>query len=164
MSNLYTSVKAVYAGTFDPLTLGHWDLVHRSLNLFDEVHLVIAVNGNKTPWLDLEVRRKLLLECFPDRELVKVVVWEGLLVEYLRQENIRIMIRGIRGEGDLAAEQTLAWVNRQIWDQAETLWLPTKPEYSLISSSLVREMVRCGESPVKMVPPQVAKYLESNHV
>ena len=155
--------QAVYAGSFDPPTLGHLDIIRRVAPLFDKVHLVIAKNSRKQSWLKVEERVELMKAAIADAGLsaqCEVVSHEGLVVDYCKQMNVPILIRGLRAMSDFEAELQMASMNRKLGPEIETLALMTHEKYHFVSSTLVREVFQFGAGMTGLVPPNVEKYLK----
>lgn len=142
-----TSLKkriAVYPGTFDPITLGHEDLVHRAAHLFDEVIVAVAGSTNKSTLFSLDERVQLAQEVFGSYDNVKVVGFGGLLMQFVQEQQAQIVIRGLRAASDFEYEFQLAGMNRKLYPKLETMFLTPSDEYMFVSSSLVREVARLG--------------------
>jgi pantetheine-phosphate adenylyltransferase len=135
---------AVFAGSFDPFTIGHRDVAERACSIFDKLVILIANNVNKKTYFSLEERiffAKRAMENFPQ---ASVEVWDGLTVDYLRENSIRFLVRGVRRGSDYEMEQNLAWNNAKLLPGVETVLLSSKPEHLNVSSSLVRELLKFG--------------------
>ena len=148
-----------FAGSFDPPTLGHLDLVLRARAVVDRLVVGVGVNADKAPWLPLEERLALLSELLPSG--VTVVGFDGLAVEAARRAGATLLLRGVRGEADLALELPLALANRRLAPELETVLLVGSPEVAHVSSRLVREIVRAGGDAAPFLPPLVAQRLRS---
>lgn len=151
---------AVYPGTFDPITNGHTDLVRRASKLFDQVVVGIATGGNKQPYFDLSERvtlAKQALSAFPG---VKVRGFEGLLVDFARQQNAKAILRGLRAVSDFEFEFQLASMNRSLDDSFESIFLTPSEEHAFISSSLVKEIASLGGDVSNFVSPAVVTALQ----
>ena len=135
---------AVYPGTFDPITLGHEDIVRRAANLFDEVIVAVAGSTNKSTLFSLEERVSLAQNIFADSPNVKVVGFNGLLMQFVQDQNAQMVIRGLRATSDFEYEFQLAGMNRKLYPQFETLFLTPSEQFMFISSSLVREVATLG--------------------
>jgi pantetheine-phosphate adenylyltransferase len=146
---------ALYAGTFDPFTNGHLDIVQRAVGLFDELTLLVAVSPTKTPTLTQERRVQLLQELFKHEKKIKVDSWDGLVVEYARQNKIGHIVRGLRPTGDFEVEFQMASMNRKINSQLDTVFLMTSEKLYYISSSLVKEVWQHGGDISVFVPPLI---------
>lgn len=154
--------RAIYPGSFDPMTRGHLDIIQRASRLFDEVIMAVVGNPGKSPLLPIEVRTKLISEVVKDIPGVRVGHFLGLTVDFARQNNISIIIRGLRAISDYEAELGMAQANKQLLPELETIFLMTKPEYSFISSSTVKEIARLGGDVSQFVPPAVHTYLKEH--
>ena len=146
--------KAIYPGTFDPLTNGHTDLVIRAARLFDEVILAIAANPSKQPMFSLAERVALAEQVFAGLPNVKVVGFSGLLAEFARQQQAQVLWRGVRAVADFEYEFQLASMNRQLNPQLDSLFMTPSEKNMFISSTLVKEVARHGGdvSPFVAVP------------
>ena len=150
---------AIYPGTFDPLTNGHSDLVRRALKVFDRVVLGIAASPNKQAVFDLQQRVDLAKAVLSDRPEVEVSGFSGLLVDFAKQKNAVVILRGLRAVSDFEYEFQLASMNRQLDSELESFFLTPADEYSFISSSLVREVAFLGGDVTPFVHPIVAEAL-----
>lgn len=146
---------AIYPGTFDPITNGHWDIVRRALGLFDQVVVALAVNVNKRPLFPLKTRMSMIRDVVGDNDRVKVEAFQGLLVDFARAQGARFLIRGLRAVADFEYEFQFAHMNRQLAPDIETIFLPTNEENFYVSSSLVREVGLMGGDVAKLVPPAI---------
>ncbi|MDJ0907126.1 MAG: pantetheine-phosphate adenylyltransferase [Woeseiaceae bacterium] len=155
-------VAAMYPGTFDPITLGHEDLVRRSASLFDRVVVAIAVDtGSKTPMFSVEERLAMARAALADIDNVEVTRYAGLTVDFARERDLRVILRGLRAVSDFEYEFQLATMNRHLTDDVETLFLTPDERYNFISSTLVREVAQLGGDISEFVSPEVkAKLLE----
>lgn len=145
--------KALYAGTFDPFTNGHLDIVQRALKLFDELTVLVAVSPSKKPFLEQDKRVELLEKLFKDEKKVKVASWDGLVVEYARKNRIGSIVRGLRPTGDFEIEFQMASMNRKINPECDTVFLMTSEKLYYISSSLVKEVFNHGGDVSPFLPP-----------
>jgi pantetheine-phosphate adenylyltransferase len=134
---------AVYPGTFDPITLGHEDIVRRAANLFDEVIVAVAGSTSKTTLFSLDERVKLAKSVFIDAN-VSVLGFDGLLMQFVQEQGAQMVIRGLRAASDFEYEFQLAGMNRKLFPQLETLFLTPAEQYMFVSSSLVREVAKLG--------------------
>lgn len=137
---------AVYPGTFDPITLGHEDLVRRAAHLFDEVIVAVAGSTSKNTLFDLQERVQLAEGCFKAYDNVKVVGFDGLLMQFVQDQHAQVVIRGLRAASDFEYEFQLAGMNRKLYPKLETLFLTPSEQYMFVSSSLVREVAKLGGS------------------
>lgn len=151
---------AIYPGTFDPITNGHVDLVHRAARLFDKVIVAIASSAEKKPVLPLEERIKLTSEALPDYANIEICGFNILLVEFMKEKGATVILRGLRAVSDFEYEFQLASMNRHLDDQIETVFLTPAEQYSYISSSLVREIARLGGDVSPFVPANVVAALK----
>lgn len=135
---------AVYPGTFDPITLGHEDLVRRAAHLFDEVIVAVAGSTSKATLFTLEERVQLAEQVFGSYDNVKVVGFGGLLMQFVQEQQAQIVIRGLRAASDFEYEFQLAGMNRKLYPKLETMFLTPSDEYMFVSSSLVREVAKLG--------------------
>lgn len=152
--------KAVCPGSFDPITNGHLDVIERASGLFDEVVIAVLVNNSKTGLFSIDERIDMITESVQHHKNVKVDTWSGLLVDYCRAHNIAAIVKGLRAVSDFDYELQMAQMNLQL-KGVDTLLMATKPAYSFLSSSLVREIARYGGDVSNLVPPRVLKDLES---
>lgn len=149
--------KAIYPGTFDPITLGHEDVVRRAARLFDEVIVAVAQSQSKRPLFGLDERVALAAEVLKDCRNVRVVGFSGLLMQFAREESAQVVIRGLRAASDFEYEFQLAGMNRNLYPEVETLFLTPAEHYMFISASLVREVALLGGDISKFVSPQVQR-------
>lgn len=152
-------VSAMYPGTFDPITLGHEDLVRRATRLFDRVVVAIAANPGKKPMFTLDERVALARSVLSDFESVEVTGYEGLTVDFARKHDLQVIVRGLRAISDFEYEFQLANMNRHLTDEVETAFLTPTETYTYISSSLVREIASMGGDISEFVSPTVRKAL-----
>jgi pantetheine-phosphate adenylyltransferase len=153
--------KAVYPGSFDPLTFGHLDVVERSVRLFDKVVMAILTNPAKEALFSVEERcdmiDKAVRKRFPN---VEVDVFHGLLVDYVKEKDAQVIVRGIRAVTDFEYEFQMALMNRRLAPRVETVFMMPAEQYSYLSSRLVKEIASLGGSVEGLVPPQVEKRLK----
>lgn len=138
------SLVAVFAGSFDPFTIGHLDIVQRAADLFESVIVVVAQNASKKNMFEAAVRKEMVEVAVSHLPNVSVVVHEGLTVDFMKSVGARYLVRGIRNASDLDAEQAVAWNNKVLFADVETVLLMSAQEHLVISSSLVRELLKCG--------------------
>lgn len=146
--------KAVFPGSFDPITNGHYDIIRRGLTLFDEIILAIGVNADKKYMFPLEQRQQFLLETFKNEPKVKVKTYQGLTVDFCLKENADFILRGLRNPADFEFEKAIAHTNRYL-QKIETIFLLTSSGKSYISSSIVRDVIRNGGDYKGLVPEGV---------
>jgi pantetheine-phosphate adenylyltransferase len=147
--------NAMYPGTFDPITNGHHDLVRRAAGLFDHVIVAIASNPNKAPMFPLEARVDLARRVLHDVPNVEVLGYSGLTVEFARQHNVSVVVRGLRAVSDFEFEFQLANMSRHLAREIETVFLTPQEQFTFISSSLVREIAVLGGDVREFVDPIV---------
>ncbi len=140
----YTSLRVVYPGTFDPVTLGHEDLVHRAAKLFPHVIVAVAGSSNKKTMFSLEERVNLAKDIFSIHRNVEVRGFSGLLMQFVKEQNAHMVIRGLRATADFEYEFQLAGMNRKLYPEFETLFLTPGEQFMFVSSSLVREVAALG--------------------
>lgn len=155
-------IRAVYPGSFDPMTLGHLDIILRANKLFDEVIMAVVANPGKSPLLPFDVRAELISKVLEDIPGISVETFQGLTVDFAKNNKISVIIRGLRAISDYEAELAMAHTNKQLLPELETIFLMTKPEYSFISSSTVKEIARLGGDVSQFVPPAVYSYLKQH--
>ncbi len=151
--------KIVYPGTFDPVTRGHEDLVRRAARIFDEVVVAVAANASKRPFFSLEERVMMARESLTDLPGVRVVGFDGLLVDFVRQEGTHLVLRGLRAVSDFEYEFQLAGMNRSLYPDLETVFMTPGEQYMFLSASMVREIARLGGDVRPFVPPRIAERL-----
>ena len=142
---------ALFPGTFDPFTLGHFSLVKRGLRLVDEIIIAIGVNLDKKTFFPLEERIEMITRLFASNSKVKIRSYKGLTVDFAKEAGVEFILRGVRSVSDFEYEKNIADINREI-ARIETFVLFTEPEYTHISSSLVRELLTYGRSIAEFVP------------
>lgn len=143
--------KAIFPGTFDPFTLGHYSIVERSLKLFDEVIIAIGINDSKSSYFSIKDRQSMIEELFIDCPNISVAVYDSLTVDFAKQTDADFILRGIRSVSDFEYEKTIADMNRSL-SGIETIILFTEPELTHISSTIVRELLRYGHDVQKFLP------------
>ena len=149
------TVSAMYPGTFDPITLGHEDLVRRACRLFDKVVVAIAANPSKEPMFTVDERVAMARSALADFDTVEVTGYEGLTVDFARKHDLQVIVRGLRAISDFEYEFQLANMNRHLTDEVETAFLTPTEKYTYISSSLVREICTLGGDISEFVSPLV---------
>ena len=146
--------RALFPGSFDPITLGHYDIIQRGVKLFDEVIVAIGINSDKKYMFSLEERTKFIEEAFKDEPKVKVVTYHGLTVDFCKELRIKYILRGLRNPADFEFEKAIAHTNRKL-SNIETVFLLTAAKTSFISSSIVREVIRYNGNYSILVPDSV---------
>ena len=153
--------KAIYPGTFDPITLGHEDLIRRAARLFDTVVVAVADSSAKRPFFTRDERVNMARTVLKDVKNVEVVGFSGLLMKFVRQNKARVVIRGLRAVSDFEHEFQLAGMNRGLYPDVETLFLTPGEQYMFVSATIVREISVLGGNVSKFVAPHVAKRLKA---
>ena len=152
---------ALYPGTFDPITNGHVDIIRRSLSLFDGITVLVAHSGKKTPLFGAPMRKRLIEKCFEKDDRVKVDVYDGLLVDYARSSNIKVVLRGLRGISDFEYEFQMATINNRMWAELQTVFLMASEKFFFVNSTLVKEVISHRGNVSELVPPHVEEKLRA---
>ena len=152
--------KAVFPGSFDPLTLGHLNIIERVSTIFDEVVVVVAENRQKKYLFAVEERLEMIEKMVKSRANVRCSVWNSLIVDFMKREDIRILIRGIRGMDDFSYEFELSMMNKALHPHIETFFITTDPKYIVLRSSSIKELASFHGDVSLMVPPLVADALK----
>lgn len=152
--------KAMYVGSFDPITMGHLDIIERSSRIFDELIIAVGVNTNKTPIFSVTERTNFLKEITQKSNNINIVAYEGLTVDLLKNSNVDVLIRGIRNGTDLDHEKAIFGMNKHLNSEIETVFMPSLPKYDFISSSLIKEVVKMGGEVDGLVPQIIVKPLK----
>jgi pantetheine-phosphate adenylyltransferase len=152
--------RAIYPGSFDPITNGHLDVIERAVKLFDEVVVSVTHNMEKAPLFTLEERLSLLRTTLSGLKTVRIGQFEGLLVDFAQAEGAAAIIRGLRAISDFEFEFQLALMNRKLKGTVETIFLMPKEDYTYLSSRLVKEIARLGGDVSKFVPAEVVRALK----
>ncbi len=162
-----TKREFIYPGSFDPLTNGHVDIVERAAKLCDVLHVVILINPSKKPAFSEQERVEMAELCFEKWDNIVVDSYKGLLVDYMREKNIKVVVRGLRSESDFRFETEMAATNSLMYPDYETVLLSSKANYSYTSSTIVREVASYGGDISRMVPseilPIVSKHFEKTY-
>lgn len=146
--------RAVFPGSFDPITLGHYDIIMRGVSLFDELIIAVGINADKKYMFSLEERQQFIEEAFKDEPKIKVMTYEGLTVDFCKRINAQFILRGLRNPADFEFEKAIAHTNRKL-SEIETVFLLTSSGKSYISSSIVRDVIRNGGDYTGLVPDTV---------
>jgi pantetheine-phosphate adenylyltransferase len=150
---------AVYPGSFDPLTNGHVDIIRRGARMFDRIIVAILLNADKSPLFTADERARLIRDVFRDLPSVEADTFEGLLVDYMRQKQASVIVRGLRAVSDFEYEMQMALMNRHLSGDVETVFMMPAEEYTYVSSRLVKEVAMLGGSVAGLVPERVEKRL-----
>jgi len=155
--------KAIYPGSFDPITNGHLDVITRASLLFDELIVAVAVNSQKKPLFDSAERVAIIEQACTGLDSVKVVSFDGLIVEFAKEKGALALVRGLRAVSDFEFEFQMALMNRHLEPALETIFLTPQEEYTYLSSRLVKEVCRLGGDITELVPANVSAALDSKY-
>lgn len=155
------NIGAMYPGTFDPLTRGHEELIHRCARLFDQIVVAVAASPGKAPLFTLDERVDLARDVLKDTPGVSVTGYDGLSVDFARKNDLAVIVRGLRAVSDFELEFQLAAMNRRLDDSVETVFLTPTERYTFVSSTLVREIAEYGGDVSQFVHPRVEEALKS---
>jgi len=147
---------AIFPGSFDPITKGHESIVKRAAPLFDKIIVAIGVNSSKKGMFDLEKREELIKKTFKNVSNVEVMTYSGLTVDFCEQQNANYILRGLRSNADFEYEFTIAQMNKLLKNKIETFFLLTEPEYSAISSTIVKDIYRNGGDVSQFIPAAIS--------
>ncbi|MDR3303223.1 MAG: pantetheine-phosphate adenylyltransferase [Treponema sp.] len=154
-------LKAVFPGSFDPPTLGHLNIIERASAIFDELIVVVAENRQKNYFFSANERAALIGELVSERKNVSVLICDSLIVEFMKQRDVRILVRGVRGVEDFSYEFELSMMNKALNRNIETMFMTTDPEYFVLRSSSIKELAAFQGDVSGMVPPTVAAALKA---
>lgn len=146
--------RALFPGSFDPLTLGHYDIINRGIKLFDEVVVAIGINADKNYMFSLEERKSFIENAFKNEPKVKIVTYKGLTIDFCKEIDAQFILRGLRNPADFEFEKAIAHTNRKL-SKIETVFLLTAADTSYISSSIVRDVIRNNGDYTILVPDSV---------
>lgn len=149
------TIVAAYSGTFDPVTLGHNDIIHRASRMFPKLIVAVGSNIAKNPKFTLDERCDLIRAACADLKNVQVIGFSGLVVDFAREHGVTVLVRGVRNGVDVDYEKQMAVMNRDLYPTLDTVMLTPSPQYAHLSSSLVRELAGLGAPVEKLVPPPV---------
>ena len=153
-------IKAVYPGSFDPITNGHLNIINRASKLYDELIVLVAISPAKKPFFSIEEKVNMIKDSVKDLPNVKVDFYEGLVVDYASKNNVQVLVRGLRAVSDFEYEFQLAAANRFINNEIEMVFFMANSENNFISSSMIKEMALAGQDVSSLVPQMVTKYLK----
>lgn len=156
-------VKAVYPGSFDPVTYGHLDIIERAANVADEVIVAVLINSSKKPLFSIDERVSMLREATSRFPNVRVETFQGLTVDFARQVGAKVMVRGLRAVSDFESEMQIAQTNHNLNPEIDTMFFTTSLEYAFLSSTIVREVASYGSDVSDMVPVFVAQKLKEKY-
>tara|TARA_R110002049_G_scaffold3795_5_gene27621 strand:+ start:95767 stop:96222 length:456 start_codon:yes stop_codon:yes gene_type:complete len=146
--------RAIFPGSFDPITLGHYDIIKRGVTLFDEIIVAIGINADKNYMFSLEERMQFIADTFADEPKIKVATYKGLTVDFCQEIGVEFILRGLRNPADFEFEKAIAHTNRDL-APIETIFLLTSAQTSYIASSIVRDVIRNNGDYTKLVPKNV---------
>ena len=149
----------VFAGTFDPITNGHTFVIDKCLDVFDKVVIALGVNKEKSPMFDLETRKKLIKLAVGNNDKVEITSFEGMLVDFMKKNGIKVNVRGIRDIDDYKYETTMERFNRDMYGEMTTLYIPTPKELVHVSSSAIRNILELGSDASEYLPKAVCEYI-----
>ncbi len=155
--------RAMYPGSFDPLTNGHLDIISRAAEVVDELVVAVVCNPSKSPLFSLEERCDILKECLKSLPNVRVGAFEGLLVDYLRQQKVNFIVKGLRAVSDFEIEFQMALLNRKLAPEIDTIFLMTSAKHAFLSSSAIKEIAKLGGDVSDLVPPYVDECLRRKY-
>ncbi|MGP1586826.1 MAG: pantetheine-phosphate adenylyltransferase [Treponemataceae bacterium] len=155
--------SAIFAGSFDPPTYGHMDIIERSRQIFDEIHVVVSVNSAKTYLFSSQEREEMLKAITSKYSNVKVHVWSGFIVDFAEKIGANVLVRGVRNMADFNYEFDLSIWNRSLGKNMETVFLPTDPRFFVIKSSAIKELASLGGDISSMVPKIVSDALKKKY-
>jgi len=153
-------MKAIYPGTFDPMTNGHLDIVERGVLIFDSLVIGVAENKRKKPLFSLQERVSMIKESVKHLKNVEVKSFNNLLVDFMKSEGANVILRGLRAVSDFEFELQLALMNRKLYSDCETIFLMPNKKYIFLSSSMIREIAALGGNVCELVPPKVKEYID----
>ena len=157
---VWSMFKAVFPGSFDPPTLGHLNIIERASAIFDEVVVVVAENRQKKYLFSAEERLSMMKKMVESRKNIRCCIWDSLIVDFMKRENVKLLIRGVRGMEDFSYEFELSMMNKALHPEIETLFMTTDPKYIVLRSSSIRELASFHGDVSLMVPPLVAEALK----
>jgi len=152
-------MDALFPGSFDPLTLGHYDIIKRAQELFEKVYIAIGINIAKPRYFEVGICLKMIEEVFKDDPGVNAITYEGLTAELCKNLNVKYIIRGIRNVGDFEYERSMAEMNRHLLPDIETIFFNTRPEFAYISSSNIRDLLSAGSDVSDFVPKEILQFI-----
>ena len=151
--------KALFPGSFDPITSGHTEIILRGLSIFDEIIVAIGVNSAKKYFFSLEERMKMLHLCFADEDRIKIASYQELTVDFARKQGARFILRGLRSPQDLSYEQPIELINKHMAPEIENVHLLSSPQTAAISSTIVREVIKYKGNVDGLIPDEIAEFV-----
>ena len=155
--------KAIYPGSFDPITLGHLDIIKRSSVLFDEIVILVLYNSEKNALFSIDERVSMVKELTKNFSNIVVLSYEGLLIDFAKEENVNIIIRGMRAGKDFDYELQLAWINKEKYPDIETVFLTSSLRYAYLSSTVVKEFASYHGDISNYVPSEIVPLIENKY-
>jgi pantetheine-phosphate adenylyltransferase len=152
--------EAVFPGSFDPITTGHFDIITRARTVFDKVYVAIGINTTKPRYFPVDLCIKMIQDVFKDDPGIVVIHYEGLTVDICKKLDVRFVVRGIRNVSDFEYERSLAEMNRALNPALETIFLDSRPEFVTISSTIIRDVHKNGGDIRRFVPGAILKYIK----
>ena len=146
--------KVIFPGTFDPFTLGHLDVLYRLADIFEKVYISVAVNLEKSPTFTVEERKNMIKKVIGENEAIEIVSISGLVTKYMKENNIKVLARGIRDSEDLYYELKMARMNKLLYPEMDTIFLHTSENYAYVSSSLIKEVLKFN-GPIDGLVPEI---------
>ena len=146
--------KVIFPGTFDPFTLGHLDVLYRLADIFEKVYISVAVNLEKSPTFNVEERKNMIKKVIGENEAIEIVSISGLVTNYMKENNIKVLARGIRDSEDLYYELKMARMNKLLYPEMDTIFLHTSENYAYVSSSLIKEVLKFN-GPIDGLVPEI---------
>ncbi|HQN98016.1 MAG TPA: pantetheine-phosphate adenylyltransferase [Bacteroidales bacterium] len=147
--------SAVFPGSFDPITIGHHDIIIRGLNLFETIIIALGSNTDKKSFFNIDARFRMISQLYEKQPRIRVEIYDGLTVDFCRSKGVRFLLRGLRTSADFEFERVIAHANRKLYPDIETVFLLTAPEHSFISSSLLKEILSYGGDVSSFLPPDL---------
>ncbi|MEA3497292.1 MAG: pantetheine-phosphate adenylyltransferase [Bacteroidota bacterium] len=152
--------KAIFPGSFDPITIGHYDIINRASELFDEVYVALGTNTTKPRYFTVDKCIKMIEDVFKNNNNIKVIQYDFLTVDLCKKLNVKHIVRGIRNVSDFEFERSLATMNNMLNPKIHTIFFDSKPEYLSISSTIIRELLRNNGDVSNFVPKAILKYIK----
>ena len=154
----------VFAGTFDPITIGHTFVIEKCLEMFDKVVVALGINQDKTPMFDLESRKKMIALAVGNDNRVEIASFDGMLVDFMKKNNIKVNVRGIRDIDDYKYETTMERFNRDMYNDMTTIYIPTPKELVHISSSAIRNILNLNSDASEYLPKAVCEFISAERL
>ena len=156
--------KVIFPGTFDPFTLGHLDVLYRLADIFNKVYISVAVNLDKSPTFSIEERKNMIKKVIGDNDTIEIVTISGLVTEYMKQNDIKVLARGIRDSEDLYYELRMSRMNKLLYPEMDTIFLHTSEHYAYVSSSLIKEILKFNGPIDGLVPEIIVEDIKSKFI